>query len=101
VVARTKINFIKVLSIAQPIKQVINDMNGKFVFDGEFVQGAKDWARVPSASFLEYHDHRRGIWVGTRTDNISFEELLKNFLNFILLGKWMTIRENIQRKSTW
>jgi hypothetical protein len=54
---------------------------------------------VPSAFFLEYHYHKRGIGDGTRTDNTFFKKLLNNFLNFILLDKGMTIRENIGRKD--
>jgi len=41
VVAIKDNKFSKVLSIAQFIQQVINDRNGKFVFDGEFVEGVK------------------------------------------------------------
>jgi hypothetical protein len=41
VVARMEIKFSKVLSTTQFIQQVINDRNGKFVFDGEFVEGVK------------------------------------------------------------
>jgi hypothetical protein len=36
-----EIKFSKVLSTAQFIQQIINDRNGKFVFDGEFVEGMK------------------------------------------------------------
>jgi hypothetical protein len=56
---------------------------------------------APSSYFLDYHDHRRRIGVGTRIDNTHFEQFLNNFLIFILLGKGMTIRENIGRKTTW
>jgi hypothetical protein len=41
VVARTKIKFSKVLSTIQFIQNIINDMKGKFSFDGEFVEGVK------------------------------------------------------------
>jgi hypothetical protein len=57
VVARKDIKFSKVLSTTQFIQQVINDRNGKFVFDGEFVEGVKVGHMVPSTFFLEYHDH--------------------------------------------
>jgi hypothetical protein len=40
VVARTKINFSKELGATQFTQEVINDRNGKFVFNGEFFQGA-------------------------------------------------------------
>jgi hypothetical protein len=74
-------------------------MNEKFVFDGGFFEGAKLWTPAPSSFFLEYHDHMRRIGYGTRMDNICFEKFLNNFLNFILLGKGMTIRVNIGRKA--
>jgi hypothetical protein len=41
VVARTKIEFSKELGTTQFNQEVINDMNGKFFFYGEFVEGAK------------------------------------------------------------
>jgi hypothetical protein len=55
---------------------------------------------MPSAFFLEYHDHMRRIGVGTRMDNTSFRKFLNNFLNFILLGEGMMIREKIGSKAT-
>jgi hypothetical protein len=69
VVARTKINFGKVLSTTQLIQKVINDKNGKFVFDGDFVEGSKIREHGPSTFFLEYHDHGRGIRACIRVDN--------------------------------
>jgi hypothetical protein len=53
---------------------------------------------APRAFFLKYHDHKRRIGVGTRMDNTRGEQFLNNFLNFIFLGKGMTIRVNIGRK---
>jgi hypothetical protein len=41
VVSRMKIQFGKVLSTCQFIQKVINDRNGEFVFDGDFVEGEK------------------------------------------------------------
>jgi hypothetical protein len=75
-------------------------MNGKFVFDGEFVEGTKLKTHVPRAFFLKYHDHMRRIGAGTRNDNSCDEKLLNNFLKFIFLGKGMMIRVNIGRKAT-
>jgi hypothetical protein len=69
VVARTEIKFGKLLSTTQFIQKVINDMNGKFVFECEFVEGTKIWTHVPSAFFLEYHEYRRKIRDGTRMVN--------------------------------
>jgi hypothetical protein len=53
---------------------------------------------VPRAFFIKYHDHGRRIGASTRTDKACDEQLLNNFLNFIFLGKGMTIWENIGRK---
>jgi hypothetical protein len=41
VVAKMKIKFSKLLRTTQFIQQVINERNWKFVFNGEFLQGAK------------------------------------------------------------
>jgi hypothetical protein len=76
-------------------------MNGKFVFDGEFVEGVKFWTHAPSSLFIKYHNHKRRIWACTRMDNIHFKKFLNNFLNFIILGKGMMIRVNIGRKDSW
>ena len=97
VVARTKIKLGKVLSTTQFIQKVINDRNGKFFFDGEFVESTKIRTRAPSAFLLEYHDYRRRIGASTRTDNTYFKKFLDNFLNFIFLGKGMMIRVKIGR----
>jgi hypothetical protein len=51
VVARMMIKFSKVMSIVQFIQEIINDMNGKVVFDGEFVEGAKFQTHAPNALF--------------------------------------------------
>ena len=58
----------------------------------------KIWMNVSSEFFLEYHNHMRIKWDGTRMDNTHFEQFLNNFLNFIFLGIWMTIGTNIGRK---
>jgi hypothetical protein len=41
VVPRMKIKFSKELGSTQFIQEVINDMNGKFVFNGEFVEAVE------------------------------------------------------------
>jgi hypothetical protein len=41
VVARTKIKFSKELGTTQFIQEVINDWNGKFIFNGKLVEGMK------------------------------------------------------------
>ena len=52
VVAREKINFSKELGTTQFIQEVINDKNGKFVFNGEFVEGAEVRTHAPRTFFL-------------------------------------------------
>jgi hypothetical protein len=71
----------------------------KLVFDGEFIEVSKVETHAPSTLFIEYHEHRRRIEASTRMNNTRFEKFLNDFLNFILLGKGMTIRENIGRLS--
>jgi hypothetical protein len=67
-----ELKFGKVLSTTQFIQKVINYKNRKFVFDCEFVEGAKIRTHAPSALFLEYHDYRRRIGVGTRANDTRF-----------------------------
>jgi hypothetical protein len=100
VVSRMEIKFSKVLSTTQFIQEIINDRNGKLVFDSEFIEGTKFKTHAPSTLFLEYHYHRRRIGASTRTYNTCFEKLLHYFFNFILPGKWVTIRVNIGRKTS-
>jgi hypothetical protein len=52
VVARTKIKFSKELGATQFIQEVINDMNGKFVFNGKFVEGTEVKTHSPRKSFF-------------------------------------------------
>jgi len=73
----------------------------KFFFDCDFVEGTKIGTQMPSSFFIEYHDPRRRIGDGTRMNNTHFNKFLNNFLNFILLGKGMTITANIGRKISW
>jgi hypothetical protein len=100
VVARVHIEFSEVLSTTQLIQEIINDRNVKLVLDCEFIEGTKVRTHVLSTFFLKYHDHKRIIRVGTRVDNTHLDQFLHYFLNFILLGKGMTIRENIGRKNS-
>jgi hypothetical protein len=101
VVARTKIKFSKELGATQFIQEVINDRNGKFVFNGEFVEGAEFRTHVPRTFFLKDHDHRRRVEARTRMDNTCVEQFLNHFLNFIFLGKVVTIVTDIGRKDSW
>ena len=64
-----KIKFSKELSTTQFIQEVINDRNGKFVFNGEFVEGEKVKTHAPRTFFLQYHDHRRRVGDRTKVDN--------------------------------
>jgi hypothetical protein len=98
VVAKMKIKFSKELGTTQFIQEVINDRNGKFVFNGEFVEGTKVKTHVKRTFFLEDHDYWRRVGARTRTDNTCVEQFLNNFLNFIFLGKGMMIGMNIGRK---
>jgi hypothetical protein len=72
VVARTYIKFGEVLSTTQFIQEVIDDRDMEFVFDCEFVEGAKIRTHASSTFFLEYHDHKGRIGFGTRIDNTCF-----------------------------
>jgi hypothetical protein len=100
VVAKTKIKFSKELGATQFIQEVINDRNGKFVFNGEFFEGAEVGIHAPRTFFLKDHDHRRRVGARTRADNTYVEKFLNNFLNFIFLGKGVTIGMNIGRKDS-
>jgi hypothetical protein len=100
VVEKMHIKFSEVLSTTQLIQEIIDEKNGKLVLDGEFIEGTKVMTHFPSTLFLKYHDHRRIISAGTGVDNTHLEQFLHYFLIFILLGKGMTIRENIGRKTT-
>jgi hypothetical protein len=93
------IAFIKELGTIQFIQEVINDMNGKFVFNGEIFECAKVRTHVLRTFFVKDHDHKRRVGSHTRTDNTCVEHLLKMFLNFIFLGKGMMIGMDIGRKA--
>ena len=58
VVARTKSQFSEELGVTQLIQKVINDRNGKFVFNGKFVEGTKVRTHFPRTFFLQDHDHK-------------------------------------------
>jgi hypothetical protein len=53
---------------------------------------------APCALFLKYHNYRGGIGAGTRTYNTRRYQFLNNCLDFIFLGKGVTIRVKIGRK---
>jgi hypothetical protein len=100
VVARTNMKFSKQLGATQFIQEVINDRNEKFVFNGKFVEGTEVRTHLPRTFFLQDHDHRRRVGARTREDNTCIKEFLDHFLNFIFLGKGVTIRTNIRRKAS-
>jgi hypothetical protein len=101
VLARMKIKFSKEFDTTQFIQEVINDRNGKFVFNGEFVEGMKVMIHAPRTFFLHDHDHRRRVGAHTRVDNTCVNQFLNHFINFIFLGKGVTIRTYIGRKAFW
>ena len=52
VIARAKIKFGEELGTTQFIQEFINDRNGKFVFDGEFVESTEVRTHSPRTFFL-------------------------------------------------
>jgi hypothetical protein len=100
VVARMKIKFSKELGATQFIQEVINDRNGKFVFNGKFFEGTEVGTHSSRTFFLQDHDHRRRVGAHTRVDNACIKEFLDHFLNFIFLGKGVTIQMDIGRKAS-
>jgi hypothetical protein len=100
VVAWTKIQFSEELGATQFIKEVINDRNGEFLFDGKFVEGTKVKKHSQRTLFLQEHDHMSWIGARTRVDNACIKEFLNHFLNFIFLGKGVTIQMDIGRKAS-
>jgi hypothetical protein len=52
VIARAKINFGEELGTTQFIQEVINDRNGEFVFDGEFIESTEVRTHSPRTFFL-------------------------------------------------
>jgi hypothetical protein len=88
------------LGATQFIQEVINDRNGKLVFNGKFVEGTKVRTHSPRTFFLQDHDHRRRVGARAREDNACIKEFLDHFLNFIFLGKGVTIWTDIGRKAS-
>jgi hypothetical protein len=84
-VARMKIKFSKELGATQFIQEVINDRNGKFVFNGELVEGTEVRKHAPRTLLLQNHDHRRRVGACTMADNACVKQFLNHFLNFIFL----------------
>ena len=101
VVTQMKIQFSEELGATQFIQEVINDRNGKFVFNGKFVEGTEVRTHFPRTLFLKDHDHKRRVGDRTRADNGYIKEFLDHFLNFIFLGKGVMIQTNIGRKASW
>jgi hypothetical protein len=52
VITRAKIKFGKELGATQFVWEVINDMNGKFVFDGQFVESTEARTHSPRTFFI-------------------------------------------------
>jgi hypothetical protein len=85
VIARAKIKFSKELDATQFIQEVVNDRNGKFVLNGQFVEGTEVKTHSSRTFFLQDHDCRRRVRAHTRVDNSCIKEFLDHFLNFIFL----------------
>jgi hypothetical protein len=101
VVARMKIKFSKELGTTQFIQEFINDRNGKFVFNGKFVEGVEVMTHSPRTLLIQDHDHKRRVGARTRVNNACVKEFLDHFLSFIFLGKGVTIQTYIGRKASW
>jgi len=100
VIAQTKIKFSKELGATQFIQEAINDKNGKFIFNGRFVEGTKVRTHFPRTFFLQDHEHMRILGACTREDNACIKEFLDHFLNFIFLGKGVMIQTDIGKKAS-
>jgi hypothetical protein len=87
VVARTKVKFSKELCANQFIQEVINDRNGKFVINGDFVEGKEVRTHVPRTIFIHDHDHMRRVEDRTRVDNTYIKHFLNHFSQFHFFGK--------------
>ena len=74
--------------------------NGKFVFNGEFVEGVEVRTHAPRTFFLKDHENKRRVGARTRADNTCVEQFLNSFLNFILLGKGVMIGTDNGRKDS-
>jgi hypothetical protein len=57
VIAQARIKFGKELGATQFIQEVINDRNGKFIFNGQFVEGTKVRTYSLRAFFFQDHDY--------------------------------------------
>jgi hypothetical protein len=99
VVAQMKIKFSKELGTTKFIQEVINDRNGKFVFNGKFFEGMKVETHSLRTLFLQDHDHRIRVGAHTRENNTFIKEFLDHVLNFIFFGKGVTMQANIGRKE--
>jgi hypothetical protein len=55
----------------------------------------------PRTFFLQDHDHRGRVGARAKADNAFIKEFLDHFVNFIFLGKGVTIWTNIGRKALW
>jgi hypothetical protein len=77
-----KIKVSKELGTTQFIQEVINDRNGKFVFNGKFLEGTEVRTHSPRTFFLLDHHHRRRVGAHTRANNACIKEFLDHFLNF-------------------
>jgi hypothetical protein len=89
------------LGTTQFIQEFINERNGKFFFNREFVEGVKVRTHVPRTLFIKDNDHERRVGSCARVDNTWVENFLNHFVNFIFWGKRVTIEMDIGRKDSW
>jgi hypothetical protein len=99
VVSRMNIKFSEELGTTKFIQEVINNRNGKFVFNGKFVLGTEVRTHSPRPFFIQDHDHMTRVGAHTRADNTCIKEFLDHFLNFIFFGKGAMIKTDIGRKD--
>ena len=75
-------------------------MNEKFVFNVDFVEGAKVRTHAARTFFIKDHDHKRRVGARTRVDKTRIKQFLNHFLNFIFLGKGVMIWMDIGKKAS-
>ena len=56
VIAQAKVELSKELSPIQFIQQIIDNQDGKFIFDSQLIKGPKVWTHTSFPIFLEHHD---------------------------------------------
>jgi hypothetical protein len=52
-----KVQFSEELGTMKLIQEIINNWDGKFVFDGQLIESMEIRTHAPIAFFLQYHDY--------------------------------------------